>query len=56
MAAWRAQMGSISVTTTRAPWPLRDWAAAFADIAVAADDGDFAAEHDVGGAHQAVDE
>src|SRR5580692_2265106 len=26
MAAWRAQMGSTSVTTTRAPCPLSDWA------------------------------
>ena len=41
---------------TRAPWPLSDWAAALADVAVAADDRDLAAEHDVGGAHQAVDE
>src|SRR4051794_41957165 len=24
MAAWSAQIGSISVTTTRAPWPRRD--------------------------------
>src|SRR3954449_1774915 len=26
MHAWRAQIGSTSVTMTRAPWPLSDWA------------------------------
>ena len=26
MAACRAQMGSTSVTMTRAPWPCSDWA------------------------------
>jgi hypothetical protein len=56
MHACRAQIGSISVTTTRQPWPLERLAAALAHVAVAADDGDLAAEHDVGRAVEAVDE
>ena len=56
MAACSAQIGSISVTITRAPWPLSDCGAALADVAVAADDGDLAADHDVGGAVDAVDQ
>ena len=44
------------MTTTRAPWPLSDCCAALADVAVAADDRDLAAEHDVGAAVDAVDE
>ena len=56
MAACKALMGSISVTMTRAPRPRRDWARALAHVAVAADDGDFAGDHDVGGALDAVDQ
>ena len=41
---------------TRAPWPRSDCGAALADVAVAADDGDLAADHHVGGAVDAVDE
>jgi hypothetical protein len=55
IAACRAQIGSISVTMTRAPWPRSDSARALADVAVAADDGDLAADQDVGGAVDAVD-
>ncbi len=50
------QMGSISVTTTWAPKPAQGLGAALADVAVAADDGDLAGDHDVGGALDAVDE
>ena len=49
-------MGSTSVTTTRAPCPRSACGAALADVAVAADDRQLAAEHDVGGPFQAVDE
>ena len=49
-------MGSISVIDNASALALEGLGAAFADVAVAADDGDFAAEHDIGGAHQAVDE
>ena len=41
---------------TRAPWPLQRLGAALADVAVAADDGDLAADQDVGAAVDAVDE
>ena len=56
IAACSAQIGSISVTMTRAP-PLRsDWARALADIAEAGDDRDLAGQHDVGGAADRVDQ
>ena len=41
---------------TRAPWPRSDCGAALADVAVAAHDRDLARQHDVGRAHDAVDE
>ncbi len=49
-------MGSISVTMTRAPMPAERLRRALADIAIAADDGDLAGHHDVGGALDAVDQ
>ena len=54
MAACSAQMGSISVTSTRAPCPLMDWAAPLAHLAESADQDGLSADHDVGGAHDAV--
>ncbi len=54
IAACKALMGSISVTMTRAPKPRKEWARAFADVAVAADHGDLAGDHDIGGALDAV--
>ena len=56
MAAWRAQIGSISVTSTRAPRPRSDCGAALAHVAVAADHGHLAGHHHVGGALDAVDQ
>ena len=56
IAACSAQIGSISVTMTRAPWPRERLGAALAHVAEAGDDGDLAADEDVGGAVEAVDE
>ena len=39
-----------------APWPRSAWAAALADVAVAADDATLPADHHVGGAVEAVDQ
>ena len=48
-------MGSISVTTTRAPLSLERLSAALADLAVPHHDGDLRRDHDVRGAVQSVD-
>ena len=56
MAACSAQIGSISVTTTRAPWPRERVGAALAHVAEAADHGDLAADEHVGGPVDPVDE
>ena len=42
--------------TTRAPWPRKRLRAAFADVAVAANDGDLAGNHDIERAIQSVDQ
>ena len=55
MHACKAQMGSTSVTTRGALAGER-LGAALADVAVAADHGDLAGDHDVGGALDAIDE
>merc|ERR1711990_1118151 len=52
MHACKAQMGSISVTITRAP--QHRMGTALADIAEAADQGTLASDHDIGGSHDRI--
>ena len=56
MAAWSAQIGSISVTITRAPWPRSDSAQPLPTSPKPQTTSDLAAEHHVGGPDDAVDE
>ncbi len=56
IAACSAQMGSISVTITRAPAPLQRLGRALADIAIAADNRDLAGHHHIGAAADGIDE
>ena len=56
IAACSAQIGSTSVTITRAPAPCSDCGRALADIAIAADHGDLAGHHHVGAAADGVDQ
>ena len=56
IAACSAQIGSISVTTTRAPWPRSACAQPLPTSPKPADDGQLAGDHDVGGAIETVDD